>query len=186
VEIRPTGQQHMSQREVDAFLQDVRMNRTKKSPQVLQINQVAMMKAKNNGFPRDLYHETLEMRQALSEEDQVALLQAGYHLEYVPQHYPKWIHRRNMADKFAEIQDSSCPTILNNAFVESRMVKTEDEEKRLRAQKPPAGAGPWCNAVGDIDPLPETEYVDPAQKIAQLEGALAEAQRQTDKTRKTA
>jgi hypothetical protein len=177
---QPTGEQHMGQREVDAFLQEARMSRTRKNPQVLQINIAAMQKARNNGYPVDMYHPHLEMRQALKEEEEQALAEVGYQRAYIPQEFPKYIYRRNMADKYAEKQDVSCPTILNNAFIEDRLVKDADAEKALKAQKPPAGCSVWFDRLADVPPLAESEYIDPAAKIAQLEGALEELRRQND------
>ncbi len=179
-EMRPTGQQTMSQAECDRFLRDAREAPKTKNPVILGIRLHEMMRSKNNGYPKDMYHAELEMRQAYKEEEETALVAMGYQEKYILKTHPKYVFRRNMADKFAERMEVASPTIINNAFVEERLVKTAEDEKKLKAQKPPVGCGPWVDRLDEIAPLPEAEYVDPNEEIARLRGALEQANRALD------
>lgn len=177
---RPTGSQTADQHAVDSFVREARNRPNTKNPIVLGINLQAMMRVKNNHYPKDMYHATLAMRQAFKEEEEVALAEMGYSTKHIPQDYPKWLHRRNMAEKFAEQQENGTLTILNNAFIESRLVKTAEDEQKLMRLRPPAGCEQWVEKIEDIAALPETEYVDPQTEISRLRGQLEQANRQLD------
>lgn len=168
----PTGQQTMNQREVDAFLQEARTAPKTKSPRILGINMLAMMKAKNDGYPKDMYHASHEMRQALKEEEEIALATIGYQLQYIPRAYPKAMFRRNMAPKFEPQFDPATGIPTNNPFVEERTARTEQDEKTLRAMKPGKGQSAWFERFTDLPEIEDGPSEDPAVTIARQAGEL--------------
>lgn len=169
----PTGEQTMSQSEVDRFLQEARSAPTSKSPRVLGINQIAILRAKNNGYPVDMHHPTMEMRQAFKEEEEMALGQLGYQRAYIPKQYPKALFRRNMAPKFEPQFDLATQIQTNHAFVEERTVRNEQEEKALRLMKPKKGESEWFEAIAALPPIEDGPSEDPKVTIARMEGELA-------------
>jgi len=171
--MRPTGEQNMTQSQVDQFLRDARDSTRQENPQVLAINQVAMMRAKRNGYPVDMYHEKFEMRQAMKPEEEQALAQLGYQRQYIHKHYPKVLFRRNMDAKFEPTFDEASGIQLTNAFVQQITVKDEKHEKEVRAMKPKAGQSVWVNTLAELPPIEEGPAEDPAVTTARLEGEIA-------------
>lgn len=170
--VAPTGQQTMSQQECDNFLRDARMAPTTKSPRILGINQIPLMRAKNNGYPVDMYHPTLEMRQALKEEEEAALAEMGYQRQYIPKEYPKALFRRNMDAKFEPQFDAATNQQTNHSFVEERTARNADEEKALRKMKPKHGQSEWFEKITDLPELDDGPTEDPAVTIANLRGQI--------------
>lgn len=179
--VSPTGQQTMSQQECDAFLRDARMAPTTKSPRVLGINQIPLMRAKNNGYPIDMHHPTLEMRQALKEEEEMALVNMGYQRQYIPKEYPKALFRRNMAPKYEPQFDPTTNLQVNNAFVEEVVCRDETHEKTLRLMKVKPGQSEWCEKITDLPELEDGPQEDPAITIAHLRGQISGLQAEIDK-----
>lgn len=165
---RPSGEQTLDQRAVDQFLRDARDSTSNENPQVLAINQIQMMKAKRNGYPKDMYHETFEMRQAFKPEEEQALAQLGYQLQYIPKHYPKVLFRRNMDAKYEPEFEGDMQ--LTNAFVQSITVRDEKHEKEVRAMKAKAGQSIWYETLGELPAIEDGPTEDPAITIARLEG----------------
>lgn len=176
--VTPTGQQTMSQREADNFLQEARTAPKTKSPRILGVNMLSMMKAKNDGYPKDMYHPTLDMRQALKEEEEVALGQMGYQLQYIPKNYPKAMFRRNMDARFEPQFDLATRAPINTPFVEERVVRSEQDEKALRAMKVTKGASEWFDRITDLPAIEAEPDEDPAVTIANLRGQLTGIQAQ--------
>ncbi len=171
--MRPTGEQTVNQSEVDAFLKSARESTSQTNPQVLAINQVAMMKAKRNGYPVDMYHEKLEMRQALKVEEEQALSQLGYQRQYIPKAYPKVLHRRNMDAKFEPTFDEGSGLQLTNSFVQSITVKDAKHEAEIRAMKPKPGISIWYETLAELPEIQDGPTEDPAIKLARQEGEIA-------------
>ncbi len=177
VAFSPTGNQTMTEREVSQFLADVRMSPTQKSPRILGINQIPIMRAKSNGYPIDMHHPTMEMRMAMKEEEEMALSSIGYGRQYILKTYPKAMFRRNMAVNFEPKFDIATQLQTNNSFVEERTVRTEQEEKALRLMKPKIGQSLWFDKITDIPEIEEGPAEDPLVTIANLRGALEQANR---------
>lgn len=183
----PTGQQTMSQSEADAFLRDARMAPNTKSPRVLGINQLPLMRARNNGYPVDMYHPTLEMRQALKEEEELTLANMGYRRAYIEKRYPKALFRRNMAAKFEPKFDAPTGIQLNNSFVEEITCRDEKHERELRLMKTrPGQVSEWFERITDIPELEDGPAEDPKITIAHLMGQIEglQAEMGKDATRK--
>jgi hypothetical protein len=181
--VRPTGEQTMSQREVDALMQEARMSGKPNAPLTLGIRQIRMMREKNAGYPKHMYHETLEPRIAIDEREENALTQAGYTEQYYHKNYPKFLHRRNMDAKFEPNFDRATGLLTNEPFVESRMVRNPEDEKALRAMKPKKGESPWFEAVAELPPLEEAPDEDPAVTIANLRGQIEALERKPGKSK---
>lgn len=179
--VQPTGNQTMSQRECDQFLQEARMAPTTKSPRVLGINQIPLMRAKNNGYPVDMFHESLEMRQAMREEEEMALANMGYQRQYIPKEYPKALFRRNMAPKYEPQFDPSTNLQTNNAFVEEVVCRDPKQEKTLRLMKVGPGLSEWFEKITDIPELEDGPTEDPKVTIARMEGQIAGLQSEVEK-----
>src|SRR5437879_4657210 len=67
----------------------------------LMVNTILVMKGRNNGYPKDLYHEKFEPRSAVNEDQESMLLAQGYQPQYIDRRYPKMLFRRNTHPKFA-------------------------------------------------------------------------------------
>lgn len=171
--VRPTGNQTLNQVEVDRFLQEARDSRSRENPRVLAINQIAMMKAKRNGYPVDMYHDSFDMRQAFKPEEEQTLSEMGYRREYIAKQYPKTLHRRNMDAKFEPTFEEGSGLQLTNSFVQSTTVTSEKHEKEIRAIKPKAGQSIWYETLAELPPVEDGPSEDPAITIARQEGELA-------------
>lgn len=169
----PTGQQTMSMREVDQFLTEARMAPNTKSPRILGINQIPIMRARSNGYPIWLYHETLEARQAFKEEEEQALVVLGYRREYIAKAYPKTLFRRNMDARFEPRFDKATGIQENHSFVEERCARDAKQEKELRLMKPKNGQSDWVEKLADLPELADGPTENPMVTIARLQGELA-------------
>lgn len=163
----------MSQREVDTFLAEQRRSPSQTNPKVLGINMVAMMRAKNMGYPVDMHHPTLEMRQAYKEEDESALAQAGYSRNFIKKEYPKVLFRRTADKKFEPKIDPATKMVTNNPFVEEVTAKSAEDEVRLRSMKLKHGQSEWCERITDLPEMEDGPVEDPQVTIARLRGQLA-------------
>lgn len=181
--MQPTGQQSRSsseatdwlaaQRAADQAQRDALLDPVGRSPEVLGINIRAMMLAKNNGYPVDMFHENMAPRQAMNAKDESALAQHGYRRQWTAKEYPKALFRRNMAAKFEPRFDPATGIQTNISFVEERAVRTEKEERELRAMKPAKGQSLWFETLGEIPDIEDGPAEDPQVTIARLQGELA-------------
>lgn len=144
------------------------------NPAVLAINAVRMMRAKNNGFPCEMYHATLDPVLCDNPEQQLELQKIGYQSTYIMREFPKMMYRRNFGERYAKSE-----------FVEERVVKTRDEEQQLKAIKDTPATSHWKHSIADLPQLPDQmEQEDLQAQIDRLKGALEEAQRASDKKAK--
>jgi hypothetical protein len=144
------------------------------------LRQLQMTRAKTGGFPMHMYHPTLLPMQAVNEAQMLTLQEMGYTETYIPQSYPKWMHRRNTNSPFAQKTEIGTGNILTHHFVESREVKGVKEEKDLLREKPGAGCGTWYSTIAEVDendPLDDETAEETQLRIARLEAALAEARK---------
>jgi hypothetical protein len=173
-----TGQQSMSQAEVDRAVREMRMTPQNRNKPVLGIFLAAQMQAKRMGFPKHMYHATLAPRLALDEIEEEAYNNQGYTTQYIPREYPKFLYRRNMDPRYEPHFDRATNILTNEPYVEGREVKDEHAEKLLRTMKPKAGQSVWYTSVAEIndkEPIQDGPEEDPAVTIARLEGELAGA-----------
>lgn len=168
----PTGRQTMSQADADAFLNTARTAASTKNPRVLGIMQIPLMRAKHNGYPVDMHHATLAMRQAFKEEEEQALAEIGYQRAYIPKAYPKALFRRNMAPKFEPQFDPATGLQTNLGFVEEVTARDEQHEKTLKAMKPHIGQSVWFDRVTDIPPIEDGPSEPYEVTIARLQGEI--------------
>lgn len=160
-----------SMKDVNEILGKIRQASTT-NPPISALQNRALMQAKSLGFPKDMYHETLDPVQALHADHEKELRELGYGTFYIPRHYPKTLYRRNFDERYKLQKDPATLAILNHEFVESRIVRSKEQEAELLKAKTPRGCGPWCSKVTDIDPIPDGPEEDPQVTIARLEGQL--------------
>lgn len=167
-------------KDVEAILSQIRPPENA-NPAVLAINALTIMRAKQNGYPKHIYHETLEPVLALNEFQYRELMKLGYVEHYIPREHPKMLFRRNMDPRFNLRRDPSTNEPLNHDHVEERTVRSKEADAALRKQPAPAGCGPWVSKLTDIEPLPDGPDEAPDVTIARLQGQLDEARREPKK-----
>ncbi len=176
--------QQAAQEEIDRVLAKLQQKGVGTSTKpVLQVNIDAMMRAKNNGYPKHLYHATLEARIVVNDDQEAMMVAQGYGPGYKLQHYPKFMFRRNHDDKFNP--DLTAVTRAErdamNPFVESREVRNNSEENGLLRAKVQNGCSKWVSSFAELpdEDAPEVDATaENASKMARLEGELAEMRRQ--------
>jgi hypothetical protein len=140
---------------------------------VLMIDILDQQIARNGGFPKWLYHETLAPQQVKNREQERAIVAQGYKPYYVERSnpYPMYVFRRNMDPKFEQPKPTTGEP---GDFIEQRLVRSEQEgELLMKAAKPKTVIGNWTRELSEIAPLPEGPSEDPAVTIARLQGELA-------------
>jgi hypothetical protein len=151
--------------EIRDMIKRVRMEPKADNRPVLGVNIIKMEQAKKGGFPKHMYHETLEaVCDVSTEEEEMALASKGYVSHYIPQAFPLWLYRRNLDAKFEA-----------EGFVEAIVVQSEDQMHAITKRKVPKGCSEWAKRVTDLAPIPDGPEEDPAVTIARLEGQLSEA-----------
>jgi hypothetical protein len=136
-------------KDVEAILRDLSKGE-RGNPPVLALNNRNLMKARNNGYPMEMYHETLEPVFAMNEAQSEKLMAVGYVTHYIPRQYPKAVFRHNPDPKFAVRRDPATGEPLNHEYVEERVVKTPQQLAALHKEKIPRGCGPWVERLADI------------------------------------
>lgn len=174
---------HTDQERVQKILTELQNTPGTTNDPVLAVNQLEMQRAKNNGYPRHMYHERLTPVSVNNRGQEEAMAREGYVRNYILHAYPKFLFRRNLDPKFDARRDPATNAQLSEAFVEERLVKTAEDEAALRKMHTPKGCGPWCARIPDIEPIPEGPDEDPQLEIERLKGQLAEAQRKADKAK---
>ena len=195
--LRIEGEEINTNQDVNQLLKQIRSDPRTSSPRVLIINQVAQMRAKNDGYPVDMYHATLLPVSVRNEEEETAIAQHGYQRQYIARLYPKYMFRRNMHPRFQksaaelariqiltpEAKVIEMATLNEHDYIEERIAKDAGEEKKLLAEKPKTNiTGSWVDAIGKIEPFPDAPEEDPAVTIANLRGqieAMAEKPRKS-------
>ncbi len=172
LEFHPSGNQTLSQREVDAQLRDVSMQPRGHNPRSLGIRTIEMMLAKNNGYPKPMYHQTLEVRYAMKEEEEISLSSLGYSTQYIAKQYPKALFRRNMEPKYEPQFDPATNLQTNLAFVQEITCRDEKHERELRLMKPKKGQSDWFERITDVPAMDDAPDEDPKVTIARLQGEL--------------
>ena len=160
-----------SMKDVERILADLSKG-DNTNPPVLGINLRTMMRAKQNGFPLEMHHATLEPVLAMTEKQQEKLREMGYVTNYIPRHYPKAIYRRNIDPKFAIKRDLATGEPQNTEFVESRVVRDEKQHEALKKQPVPRGCGPWVEGITNVE-----ELADEGQQIERIEREIAAARK---------
>jgi hypothetical protein len=128
------------------------------SDPILGVNVQEMQRAKNGGYPRDLYHQTLQPVQVMNRSQEMAMAGMGYVRNYIHRHYPKFMYCRNMAKKFEA-----------SGFVEERLVHNEAQEHQLLNQK-------WRCSIGELEAPDAPPSEDPKITIARLQGQIESLQ----------
>jgi len=177
------GNQTLTPDGVQKLLSDVRQSAGRGNPPIRGIDIYNQMRAKNAGFPKFMYpplDSPLRPECVYKIDEQIALEERGYTMQYQVRNWPHMIHRRNMSKKFAGELDNGDPDPSVHPYIESRVCKSKDEFDALNKQKQNSGVGPWKMSLLEVEPLEEGGE-DPALVIARLEGQLAEARKKAEK-----
>ncbi len=178
--------QEVTQSDIDRALQSIQQKGVSASTKpVLQVNIDRIQKAQNGGFPMNMHHKTLEPRPAYNDAQLAMLMSQGYQEAYIPRHYPKWMHRRNLSPVFdpsvnpAKFDAAQNPAGVSDPFVESREVKTADAERALLAEKAGRDCSPWVDSVDKLPVVADSAQSedDLRQQVAMLEGRIDEQRR---------
>lgn len=172
-------------RQLEEKIKQVRMTPGADNKPVLAVNIANLQTAKNAGYPKHMHHATLDPVMALNDKEEAVYMQAGYYPNYRPREFPKWKYRRNTDEKFALAKADvehvqKVGGVLPEPFIEAVQVDSKDAEMALLKRPKPATAGPWVDAVTDIEPLPDGPAEDPEVTIARLQGQLEEAHRKRE------
>jgi hypothetical protein len=139
---------------------------------VLMIDIIEQQQARNNGYPKWMYHEALEPQQVKNREQERAIAAQGYKTFYVQRSspYPAYVFRRNMDPKF---EDPNAATGAPGDFIEQQLVRSEGEMEALKkTRKPKTAIGEWVREIADLPPIADGPTEDPAVTIARLQGEL--------------
>jgi hypothetical protein len=169
-----------SMNEIKRMLKDLALTAGAGNETVLAINQMEQMKAKNGGYPLNMYHARLDPIMATNRKEEEALGSRGYSRTYINRFYPKYLYRRNMDSKYEPRRNAATGVLEAEPFVETMIVKSEFEDKSVKSAKVPKGCGPWLDQITAIEPIPESDEEDLALKVSRLEGQLAEARRASE------
>jgi len=179
--IGQTGEQRVGSREdVQRIINSLKPPRSGNA-RVLVIDQAPIMRARNGGFPKFMYHATLPPVYVLREDQEEELSKLGYGMNYIHQPYPKALFRRNMDERYAERPDPTTGVAPNPPYVETITANDAAHEERIRKIAKPKRSAPeggilfvgeWVAKYDEIDPLPETPTEAPEVTIARLEGEL--------------
>lgn len=172
-----------AQHELAEKIKQIRLTPGADNKPVLAVNIEMLQRAKNGGYPKHLYHATMTPVVALSDKEEQVYFEHGYQANYSHRDFPKWLYRRNTDPRFAlsasEIDHQhKVGGYLREPFVEAVQVNTKEEETVLIKKAKPSTAGPWEDAITDLEALPDSPAEDHEVTIARLQGQLEEAQRQ--------
>lgn len=178
--VAPGRPDNFSMTQVDEILRRARQPR-KENPPVLMIKAHQLMQARNDGFPRHMYHADLDPVVAITQEQVDELEKIGYGTEYIRREYPKTLYRRNMADRFAPQVDPATK-VIGLEFVESRTVRSKADEETLLKGRRRDTEGPWretLSAVDEHEPLPSVETFEAkSHEVSHLRGQIEVLQAQ--------
>ena len=148
---------------------------------ILMIDIIEQQKARNMGYPKWMYHPTLEPQHVKNKEQERVIAAQGYKTVYIPQEYPLYVFRRNMDPKF---EDPNASSGQPGGFVEQRLIRNAGQFEALAKEaKPKTVVGDWCRELSDLPPVAEGPKEDPAVTIARLQGELA-ARKQEDEPKR--
>jgi hypothetical protein len=168
-------------RELANLMKDLAMTPKANNDSVLAINQLNQMRAQNGGYPLDMYHATMDPIQVLNRDQETLLASKGFTRNFIPHNYPKHMYRRNMEARYGPQKNTATGMLLAEPFVETRLVKSETEEKTLLVTKVPKGCGPWFGSITEIDPIPEGPDEDAELTAARQEGQITELRQQLER-----
>jgi hypothetical protein len=132
---------------------------------ILLHEQQQLIKLKNKGYPKHMYHATLDPVVVKNSKEEHAIISHGYVTTYIPHDYPKMLYRRNLKNFSLEPDD----------YVEHRTARDAAHETALRAERVKHGFTPWFYSLGELNakhPLPDGPVDDPAVTIAALQAEL--------------
>lgn len=177
--------QPTSQEDIAALLKAHSNPKANNRP-ILASNMHKMQLAKNNGFPKDMYHASLAPVMIFNEDQERAIAEKGYVPYYIPHTHPRTLYRRNMHPKFfksqtelkriqtltAEAQKIEMTTVNPDDYIEERIVASAEIEANVRKEKVTANQSAWFDTPTKIEPFPDAPSEPPGETIARLQGEL--------------
>ena len=174
--------ERMNTTEIDNIMKSIAAQ-SKRSPPLPLANQIHMMQVAKDGYPVSMYHERLPPKVADKEEQEVFLREQGYSRTYKHHEYPKMLVRRNFDQKFDGYERVLVNGVMHSTnkpevekFVESKIAKSEAEEKALKSARVPTGCGPWVDKITDIEPMPAGPAEPQSVAIARMQAEMAQMQ----------
>lgn len=140
----------------------------------LGIDQLDLMRGKNGGYPRDMYHASHAPVRVTNKDQETAMAQRGYVRNYIKHAYPKMIFRRNLITIKQRIGDTKeyedVPKFED--FTETRTVLSPEHEKASLAERAPRGCSQWVADHADLPPISDETTGDKDATINRLQGKL--------------
>jgi hypothetical protein len=140
----------------------------------LGIDQLDLMRGKNGGYPRDMYHATHEPIRVTNRDQEAAMSQRGYVRNYIKHAYPKTIFRRNSQTVKQRIGDTKEfeDVAKFTDFVETRVVLSADHEKASLAERAPRGCSAWMTEYAALPPVSDETAGDKDAELMRLRGKV--------------
>lgn len=152
----------------------------------LGIDQLDLMRGKNGGYPRDMYHPVHQPVRVTNREQEAAMSQRGYVRQYIKHAYPKTLFRRNTTTIKQRIGDTKeyedVPKF--EGFVETRVVPTAEYEKASLAERAPRGCSPWVAEYAALPPISDETAGDKEAELQRLRGKVEALEGTTETPRR--
>lgn len=140
----------------------------------LGIDQLDLMRGKNGGYPRDMYHSSHAPVRVTNKDQEMAMVQRGYVRNYIKHAYPKMIFRRNLTTVKKRIGETKeyedAPKF--DDFVETRVVSSQEQERSALAERAPRGCSQWVSDHADLPPISDETAGDKDATIYRLQGKI--------------
>lgn len=124
---------------------------------------IEMERAKNGGYPRNMYHQSLQPVIVTNRSQESAVSARGYVRNYIHQEFPRMLHRRNPDVKFKA-----------SDYVESRTVIDDNAMAALMKSRTPEGCSEWGWTAADLPEIVVDSKEAQSLMIAKLQGQLEE------------
>src|SRR5689334_6757152 len=108
----PVTDKSAHQQEVERLLQEIRQTPGANNEPVLGVNLIDLQRGAKGGYPRHLYHESLDPAVVLNRKEEQALATHGYVRDYKHKTHPKYLFRRNFDPRFEKSE-----------FIEDRLIE---------------------------------------------------------------
>lgn len=140
----------------------------------LGIDQLDLMRGKNGGYPRDMYHGSHPPVRVTNKDQEAAMSARGYVRNYIKHAYPKTIFRRNnltIKQRIGETKEyEDVPKFTD--FVETRVVLSAEHEKASLAERAPRGCSAWMTEYAALPPISDETAGDKEAELQRLRGKV--------------
>lgn len=140
----------------------------------LGVDQIDLMRGKNGGYPRDMYHAIHAPIRVTNRDQETAMAQRGYTRNYIKHAYPKTIFRRNtqtIKQRIGETKEyEDVPKFTD--FVETRVVLSAEHEKASLAERAPRGCSAWTTEYASLPAVSDETAGDKDAELQRLRGKV--------------